>query len=165
MGMTTMTVIAISIAVAIRHLKPGEPAIPRKVRCTPVDDIADVPPGRGEERPQFPPLVRAEKPPQDELDSADRSATRATQDDTTLRRYITFEKHRNRLEWHRMLRRLTLVAGTIALLVPGVVLVQIAGIPQDWAARIAAAVVVALTGGSVVEEVVQRRRSGSRPPT
>jgi|SRR5215475_2898564 len=144
-------------------LNPDETTIHRTARWILVDDLAHPPPGLSEERQPSPPLVRGEAPPRDVLDAANRDTTRATQDDATLRRYIALEEHRNRLAWHQMLRRLVLLAGFIALLVLGLVLMRMAGIPQDWAARIAASVLATLTGGWVVQEAVLHRRSGNGP--
>jgi|SRR5215475_4837084 len=142
--------------------QPDDPRIRPTTRWILVDDLAGSPPSWDEIRQPPPPLVRGEAAPRDLLDSANRDTTRATQDDATLRRYIILEEHRNRLEWHRMLRRLVLIAGFIALLVPGLVQMRMAGVPQDWAARIAASVFTALTGGWAVQELVHGRK-GSRP--
>jgi hypothetical protein len=135
----------------------------RQIHWVLVDDVVGSASAVGAGRNTNPPLVRSEAPPRDQLDSADRDTTRATNDDATLCRFIVLENHRNRLEWHRLLRRLVLLAGFMLVLLPAVILLRMAGIPEDWAARIAASAIVTVTTGSAVQAVIQHRRKGGGP--
>jgi hypothetical protein len=113
-------------------------------------------------RPKRPVPVRGDKPPVDQRDFDDRHETRATGDDSTMRRYIL-------LSWHRTAQRLVPVVVLAAIYI-GLILVLARNVPgisaRDASLIVSSAFGVAGGGYGAVaagQAVVRRRRGKTTP--